>query len=164
MYLNGVLPLDGYQLLFRNVPGEFDWGYGGYSLPSLPDAAFPSGKPAYGAVVGAGVNLDGSIGFWTVATYQGRAFADWGVTGVLSVSVILGLLFGSLYRVARRTSRLVALAVIGYVAYYTAYMIYDNLLSFSLIAVYDLAVLVAVDWLASGRVFIGRLARPLSPS
>ena len=80
------------------------------------------------------------------------------------MSVILGLLFGSLYRVARRTSRLVALAVIGYLAYYTAYMIYDNLLSFSLIAVYDLAVLVAVDWLASGRVFIGRLARPISPS
>jgi hypothetical protein len=67
-----------------------------------------------------------------------------GPGGVLAVSVLMGLLFGGLYRYARTVSGLFGAAVLGYVVYYTVYMTYDNMLSFSVIAVYELAVVFAV--------------------
>lgn len=147
-YVNAVLPLDAYQRLYRIVPARINRGSGAYSLLSLPDAAFPSGKLDYGGTVKNQMTVDGLPGFWTVATYQGRAFADFGPIGVIAASVLLGLLFGGAYRYARRRSGLWPLVMIGYAVYYTGFMIYDNLLSSTLICVYDLTVVVVVDRLA----------------
>jgi hypothetical protein len=42
-------------------------------------------------------------------------------------------------------------AVLAYVTYYAGYMLYDNLLSFTVIAVYDLAAIAIVDAVVTGR-------------
>jgi hypothetical protein len=147
IYVNGVLPLDGYRQLWGAFPDRAPWGRGGYSLTSLPDAAFPAGKLQLGGVVSGELAQRGA-GFWTVATYQGRAYADLGAGGVISMSILIGLMFGSAYRFARGRSGLFALAVIGYVAYYSAFMLYDNLLSFTLIGIYDLAVVFVAERIA----------------
>jgi hypothetical protein len=62
--------------------------------------------------------------------------------------LLLGLMFGGAYRFAIGRSGLFALALIGYIAHYTAYLTYDNLLSFTLIAFYDLVVVYVADRLA----------------
>ena len=145
VYVNGVLPFVGYQGAYEAIPRTAEWGYGGYSLTSFPDVAFPEGKPDLGSVVRTNMPSDRYGGFWTVATYQGRAYGDAGPVGVIGVSVLLGLLFGGLYRWARGRAGLLAPVLIGYGAYYTAYMAYDNLLSFTLIAFYDIAVIAGVE-------------------
>ena len=147
IYINGVLPLDGSQALRSGIPDHAPWGRGTYSLLSLPGAAFPDGKPEFGGIV-AGQLASRGAGFWTVSSYQGRAFGDYGTSGVVVASLLMGLIFGSAYRFARRRGGLLAVVLIGYVAYYTAYLIYDNLLSFTLIAFYDLAVVFAAERLA----------------
>jgi hypothetical protein len=151
VYINGVLPFDAYERVHDAVPTRVAWGNGAFSLLSLPDAAFRDGKPNYGGLVTAQMQFGEVADFWAVATYQGRAFADVGPGGVFSVSVLLGLLFGGVYRLARRGFGLFSLAAVGLVAYYSACMTYDNLLSFTLISVYDLAILFAVNRFAQGR-------------
>jgi oligosaccharide repeat unit polymerase len=157
VYINGVLPLDGLQSLRDAIPTHAPWGRGAYSLLSLPDKAFPRGKPEFGSIV-ANQLAERGVGFWTVSSYQGRAFGDFGETGVIAVSLLLGLLFGGAYRFARQRSGIFALVLISYVAYYTAFLIYDNLLSFTLIGFYDLAVVFAVERFASGE--LGWRGRP----
>ena len=150
LYVNTVLPMDAYRELWGAFPDKAAWGRGAYSTESFPSAFFPSGKPHFGMVV------SGQMGarkapFWTVATYQSRAYGDFGAGGVLGASLLLGLLFGGAYRAGRAASGLWGAAIIGYVAYYTAFAAYDNLLSFTLIGVYDLAVLLAVQRVAERR-------------
>jgi hypothetical protein len=148
VYVNGVLPFDAYQRVYEALPTRSGWGNGGYSLLSLPDAVFRHGKPDYGGLVTTQLHFAGVGGFWSVATYQGRAYADEGAVGVLAESILLGLLLGATYRLGRSRRNLFGAAVIGYAAYYSAFMTYDNLLSFTLIAIYDLGVLFAADWFA----------------
>lgn len=150
VYVNGVLPLDGLQGLRQTIPERAPWGGGAYSLLSLPSRFFTHAKPQFGVAVANPLATRGAS-FWTVASYQGRAFADYGETGVIGVSVLLGLLFGGAYRFARGRTGIFAVVLIGYVAFYCAYLIYDNLLSFSLIGLYDLAVVLAAERLASGE-------------
>ncbi|MEA2436277.1 MAG: hypothetical protein QOF65_833 [Thermoleophilaceae bacterium] len=147
LYVNAVLPLDGSQSLRDAIPANAPWGRGAYSLMSLPDAAFPDGKPDYPGIVGRQLLTRGA-GFWVVATYQGRSYGDFGEAGVIVSSLLLGLMFGGAYRFAIGRSGLFALALIGYIAHYTAYLTYDNLLSFTLIAFYDLVVVYVADRLA----------------
>jgi hypothetical protein len=150
VYINGVLPLDASQVLRDAVPAHAPWGKGTYSLLSLPSAAFPDGKPVFSDIVSEQL-LTRNASFWTVATYQGRAYADFGEPGVIAASLLLGLMFGSAYRLGRSRSGLFGVILIGYVAYYAAYLTYDNLLSFTLIGFYDLAVVFAADRLAGGE-------------
>lgn len=152
-YINAVYPLEAASRVYRAVPQQQPYTDGGSSLTSLPDAAFPEGKPAIGSTFAVLMRsqVPGSP-TWSVATYQGRLYADGGWQIVLLGSLLLGLGFGALYRWARSRSGFLALAVVGYLAYYSAFMVYDNFLSFSIIAIYDLAVVALVDFYARGRV------------
>ena len=146
VYVNVVYPFEAARRVNAGVPDRFPYGLGANSLTSLPDAAFPEGKPLLGNNVAAMMSTPGKERLtWTVAGYQGRLLADLGWRGVLLGSILLGLAFGSLYRWARARSGLLALAVIAYVTYYSAFMVYDNQLSFSLIAAFDLAVIALIN-------------------
>jgi hypothetical protein len=144
-YINAVYPLEADSRLYRVVPDQEPYLDGGASLFSLPDAAFPHGKPPFGATLVSLMRSEKAPGLgWSVATYQGRLLADAGWQGVVLGSLLLGLAFGALYRWARARRGLVPVVLVGYLAYYTAFMVYDNLLSFSIIAVYDLGALALV--------------------
>jgi oligosaccharide repeat unit polymerase len=151
-YVSAVYPFEAASRLYQAVPHQEPYTLGGASLTSLPDAFFPEGKPPIGTDIAVLMRTPwvASQPTWSVAGYQGRLFADAGWAGVLLGSALLGLAFGSLYRWARAGRGVLALAVIAYVAYYSAFMVYDNLLSFTVIAVYDLAVVAAVDRWARG--------------
>lgn len=152
-YVNGALPLEGARRLYEGVPSQYSYGRGASSLTSLPNAAFPEGKAQYGSSVAAlmGTGQRGQI-TWSVASYQGRLVADLGWRGVLLGSVLLGLAFGAVHRWARTRTGLLPVAAIAFVAYYAAFMVYDNQLSFTLIGFYDLAVIAAVGAVATGRI------------
>lgn len=166
IYVNGVFPLEAAHRIYDNYPDPQPFGLGAYSLLSLPDAAYPKRKPSYGPTVVAlmeprrSFRVPGAIR-WAVASYQGRLFADDGWPGVILGSVLLGLGFGWLYRWARARTGFVAVAVIGYLAYYAAYMVYDNLLSFTLIAVFDLVAIALVVGYVRGdtRALVASLRR-----
>ena len=164
IYINGVFPFEAARRVYDDVPRNHSYGLGGYSLASLPDAFFPEGKLAYGDLVGALMQnrfgLQGRGGLeWTVATYQGRALADLGAVGVILVSLLLGLGFGRLYRWARARRGFLSVAIVGYVAYYSALMVYDNLLSFTLIAVFDLVAILVAEQLIRHTQLEGALGR-----
>lgn len=166
LYVNGVFPLEAARRVHEHFPQELPYGLGGYSLLSLPDAFFPEGKLLYGQTVGAlmarssGPASRPSL-YWTVASYQGRALADLGPLGVIMVSLLLGLAFGRLYRWARLRNGFLAVAMLGYVAYYSAFMVYDNLLSFTIIPVFDLFVILVLAWLVRRPDSRTRLAQPV---
>src|SRR5919206_842097 len=88
---------------------------------------------------------------WTVASYQGRLYADLGWQGVILGSILLGLSLGYIYRWARSRAGFVAVAVVGYAVYYAAFMIYDNLVSFTLIAAFDLALITVLTYYLRGE-------------
>lgn len=151
-YINGVYPFEAASRMYRIVPEARHYTYGASSLTSLPDAAFPEGKPPYGSTVAAVMGYpqrDDGLS-WSVAGYQGRLLADAGSAGVMLGSLLLGLLLGSAYRWARAGPGFLAAATIAYAAYYAAFMAYDNLLSFTLIAGFDLAMVAAVGLYARG--------------
>ena len=152
LYINIAFPLEADSRLYHAVPHDSPYALGGYSFPSLPSALFPSGKPPYGDTVASSMPDRGPPLQWTVATYQGRLYGDAGAAAVILGSLLLGLAFGSLYRWARSRHGLLSLGVIAYVAYYSAYMLYDNLLSFTVIAAYDLALIAAVEVYTRGEV------------
>lgn len=150
-YINGVFPLEAASRVYRSVPAVHRYGLGADSVLSMPNAFFPEGKPLYGAEVAAFMQGGHAGGlYWSVASYVGRLYSDLGREGVLLGSLLLGLGFGGLFRWARSKSGFVAVAVVAYVAYYSAYMVYDNLLSFTVIAVWDLAVITAVARIVRG--------------
>lgn len=152
IYINAVFPIEAARRLNDAVPNQVPYGFGANSLVSLPAAFFPEGKPDMGGDVGGLMRTGtGEQLTWTVATYQGPLIADLGWQGVVLGSLLLGLAFGSLQRWARRRTGFLAVAVIAYVAYYSAYMLYDNLLSFTVIAVYDLAVIAVVGAAVTGQ-------------
>jgi oligosaccharide repeat unit polymerase len=152
-YMNGVYPLEAASRLYRAVPVHRSYALGGYSLTSLPDATFPEGKAPYGATL-ASLMRDQQRGglSWSVATYQGRLYGDAGWPGVVLASLLLGLAFGALYRWGRSRNGFVPVALVGYLAYYAAFMAYDNLLSFTLIAGFDLGVIALLDLCARGQI------------
>jgi hypothetical protein len=146
IYINVAYPLQAEDRLYHAIPGAQRYGLGAYSLTSLPDAAFPHGKDPYGDTVAVLMAPGGAYGLrWTVATYQGRLYGDLGWQGVLLGSLLLGLAFGALYRWARSKTGFLPVAMVGYLAYYAAFMVYDNLLSFTFIAVFDLAVILVLE-------------------
>jgi hypothetical protein len=153
VYVNGVFPLEAAHRLYGEFPAHQPYRLGAYSLKSLPDAAFPEGKRDYGNTVAQlmEVGVRGPGLSWTVASYQGRLWADLGWAGVMLGSVLLGLGFGRLYRWARARRGFLAVAIVGYVTYYSVYMVYDNLLSFTLIAAFDLGVLFVLERYARGE-------------
>jgi hypothetical protein len=145
-YITSVFPLEAERRVYEAVPERYSYTHGGASLSSLPARAFPDGKPSYGDDV---ADLMTTADFraqitWSVASYQGRLLKDSGWSAVLLGSLLLGIAAGSLYRWARGRSGLVAVAVLAYTTYYSAFMVYDNQLSFSLIGIFDVAVIAAV--------------------
>jgi oligosaccharide repeat unit polymerase len=160
-YVNGVFPFEAARRAYSGFPRPHQYTLGGTSLTSLPDAAFPEGKSRYSDAV-AGLMADPSRpGLkWTVAGYQGRLYADAGAPGVLLGSALLGILFGAVYRRARAGPGFLAVAAIAFVAYYAAFMVYDNLLSFTVIAVFDLAMVGLLEQHARGT--LGRRLRWLT--
>jgi oligosaccharide repeat unit polymerase len=150
LYVNGVYPFEAASRVYRAVPEPNPYTLGAASLTSLPDAAFPDGgKPQIGSTMGRLMESKVTEGFgWTVGTYQARLLFDAGWAGVLLGSLLLGLGFGALYRWARPRSGFLPAALVGFLAYYAAFMAYDNQLSFSLIAVYDLAIVALVGALS----------------
>jgi oligosaccharide repeat unit polymerase len=150
--VNAVFPLEAGHRVYDAVPHRLSYGLGANDLTSLPDALFPEGKPNFGGNVAALMRTGEREQLsWAVATYQGRLLADIGWLGVVLGSILLGLAFGSLSRWARRRGGLLAVAMIAYLAYYSAYMLYDNLLSFTVIAVYDLLVVTVLTAYCTGR-------------
>lgn len=150
IYMGGVFTLETERRLMEAVPARFSYGLGTYTLQGLPDRLFPNGKNAYSDALGSLTYTDAATTpYWTVATYQGRALADFGVSGVVIVSALLGVLFGIAYRACRGGTRLFSVAALAYVTYYCAFLFYDNLASIAVMAViYDLGVLAAVDILS----------------
>ena len=167
IYVNGVYPLEAERRLYDAVPVPLPYEDGAASFTSLPDKLFPEGKsqlPRHTSAL-----MDTGFGpqiSWTVATYQGRLLGDLGWLGVLLGSTLLGLGAGGLYRWARGKAGLLPVALLGYVTYYSAFMIYDNQLSFSLIAIYDLGVIslagaYSLGWTDEFVASVRRLARRL---
>jgi hypothetical protein len=155
VYVNTVFPLEAARRLHRAVPARLSYGLGANSLTSLPRMLFPEGKPPYGETVTALMTTDEPEQLsWAVASYQGRLLADLGWQGVLLGSALLGLAFGALHRWSRARTGFLPLAVIAYVAYYSAFMVYDNLLSFTVIAVFDLAVIAVLAATARGSTLV----------
>jgi len=152
LYINGAFPLEAERRLYDAVPSRFTYDAGAASLASLPRKLFPEGKSQYSGHVRS-LMASGTVAgiSWTVAGYQGRLLADLGWIGVMLGSALLGFLFGALYRWARGRARLATAALVGFLTYYAAYMVYDNQLSFSLIAIYDVAAIAAVERLALRR-------------
>ena len=151
LYIGGAYALESERRLVAAFPERFSYGLGGYSLASLPDKAFPQGKPPRAVILASLTWERGGDPSWTVATYQGRAYADLGGWGVLFSSIALGVLLGLVYRYGRERPSLPAMVAVAYAAYYAAFMLYDNLLSFTLASVYDLMVVVAIAVLARRR-------------
>jgi hypothetical protein len=149
LYVNAAFPLEAARRIYKATPHRYPYELGAASLTSLPDKAFPEGKSRYPRHVSVLMSLGGAGLSWTVGSYQGRLIADLGWEGVLFGSILLGFAMGGLYRWARGRAGFLPVAVIAYLAYYSAFMVYDNPLSFSVIAVYDLAVMS----LASAYVF-----------
>jgi hypothetical protein len=147
VYVNAVFPLEGARRLHEAVPDRYPYELGGVSLTSLPAKAFPEGKPRLGDTVARLMRTDegGDQLTWTVSSYQGRLIADLGWRGVLLGSALLGLTFGALYRWARARRGFVVVALIAYLSYYSAFMLYDNQLSFTLIGIFDLFVVGLVN-------------------
>ena len=143
-YFAGAYPLETLRRIVDAFPERHSYGVAGYSLASLPDRAFPDRKPDVVETFGRLTYEGPGTPTWTVGTYQGRAYADLGLAGVLGSSLLLGILLGVVYRYARERPSLVACVAAAYAAYYAAFMVYDNLLAFTLVAVYDIAVLAAV--------------------
>jgi oligosaccharide repeat unit polymerase len=147
LYVGGVFPFEAERRLAEAVPSRFAYGNGAVTLQGLPDALFPNGKIIYADVVASlTYETTETTPYWTVATYQGRALADFGLPGVAVVSVLLGLLLGGAYRWARGHAGLFSVAVIGYVVYYAAFMVYDNFASVAAMsAAYDLLAIGVLD-------------------
>jgi oligosaccharide repeat unit polymerase len=148
-YIAGTYGFETFRRVHDAFPGRYTYGYGGYQLTSMPDKAFPDGKPPVGTVFGL-LSWDGpGSATWTVASYQGRAYADFGIAGVLLASMLLGVLFGGVYRLAREYPSVLTLVATGCAVYIAAFMVYDNLLSFSVAVVYDLTVVGVATALAA---------------
>ena len=160
LYVATAYPFEAERRYVLAMPGKFSPTRGGATLASLPDAAFPHGKPPLGNMIGTLTHTSPKAPNWTVASYQGRIIADFGATAVLPFSILLGLLLGAGYRACRGRRGLLALAAVGIIAYYAAFMTYDNLLSFSLGVFYDLVVVACVAAFAGGLTVRGRLRRP----
>jgi hypothetical protein len=142
LYVNAAYSLEAARRVYEAVPGQLAYENGAASLTSLPDKLFPEGKSQLGGHVATLMQTEAHARItWTVSSYQGRLLADLGWRGVMLGSMLLGLGLGSLYRWARGKAGFLPLALIAYVVYYCAYMVYDNPLSFSLIAVYDLGII-----------------------
>jgi hypothetical protein len=124
------------------VPDQIPYDVGGASLTSFPDKFFPEGKSRFGLHLAALMTPpEGTPGLtWSVGSYQGRLIADLGWRGVLLGSLLIGLLAGALFRWARGRAGFLPVILLAYLAYYSAFMVYDNALSFSLISIYDLFV------------------------
>jgi hypothetical protein len=152
VYLNGVYPFEAARRVYGAVPGRLPYDVGAASLSSLPSALFPDGKSSFPRNVADLMTtpLTRDQLTWTVAGYEGKLIADLGWLGVVFGSVLIGLAFGSLHRWARGRSGFLPAAVVAYFAYYSAYMVYDNFLSFSVVCVYDLAVVALVGAYAMG--------------
>lgn len=145
VYVAATYPLEAERRLLGALPDRFEHTGGSATLASFPDAFFPDGKAAYGPQLGALTNTDENGLYWTVATYQGRTLSDFGSTAIFPFSILLGLAFGLAYRACRAGRGFLPLAGVAVLAYYSAFMTYDNLLSFSVIAVYDLTVVAALE-------------------
>jgi hypothetical protein len=145
LYIGATFALETERRLVQEVPGRHSTTSGLATLQLLPDALFPNGKPSYGDITAATTRDRDPSPHWTVATYQGRAFLDFGTAGVFILSCLLGLVLGLAYRLARGRTWLVAAAVAAYAAYYAAFLAYENLLSVNPTFVYDLAVLALVE-------------------
>ena len=168
LYINAAFPLEAARRLHEAVPDRTAYRLGAASLTSLPDKAFPGGKPAYGETLAALMRKpEGQAQVaWTVGSYQGRLLADLGWVGVLLGSALLGLAAGAAYRWARGLTGLAAVAIVCYLAYFSAYLIYDNHLSFSLIWFFDIAVLATIGAWCTGRAdrWAGRARARLRPT
>jgi len=154
LYVSAVYPFEAARRTYDAVPSEFHYEYGGASLTSLPHRLFPKGKPKFGPHMARLMSSSSQAPArvtWTVSGYQGRLLSDLGWPGVMLGSMLLGLLFGGLYRWARGKAGLLPVALVAYLGYYAAYMVYDNQLSFSVIAIYDLSVIALISTYCLGR-------------
>ena len=151
LYMAGVYSLETLRRLMGSVPEQMRYERGTASLQALPDAFFPQGKYGYTAELTFLTHKLPDDPTWTVASYQGRPLADFGPAGVIGVSVLLGLLLGGGWRACRDRQTLLAAVGVGYVAYMAAFLVYENLLSVGLAAVYDLALLALIERFVRGR-------------
>lgn len=151
VYIAGALTFESEHRLVANVPRWFPYDSGVSSLEVLPDRMFPNGKPSFSSVVAAGIRNKAPDVDWTVATYQGRPFYDFGVGGVLIASLVTGLILGAAYRLARRRSWYLAAVAVAIAVYYGGFMFYVNELSLDRTWAYDLVVVALVEYLASRR-------------
>jgi oligosaccharide repeat unit polymerase len=148
MYMGATFGLETERRLVAEVPARESYTSGTASLQLLPDVLFPNGKPSYDKITSQLTRDRDPSPHWTIATYQGRAFLDFGFAGVLVVSAVLGLVLGLAYRLARGGTWLVLAVVAAYATYYAAFLPYENLLSVNPTFVYDIVVLALVERVA----------------
>jgi oligosaccharide repeat unit polymerase len=151
LYVGGVFAFETERRMTEQIPQPFDYSNGVATLQLLPDLFFPEGKPDLGSIATA-TGLDSNTPpYWTVSTYQGRAFDDFGTIGVIVESLVLGLFFGLAYQLCRGRTWLVAAVVGAYVAYYAAFSFYESLLSVNPAFMYDLLLLAGIEAVARAR-------------
>lgn len=126
IYVSGAYPLEEARRVAERVPGGAARGNGRFLLAGLPDRAFPEGKPDYFELLRQFSRTSLEEPFWFVATYQARAYLDFGLPGVLIWSLVVGALLGLAYRLARGGRSLFAVAVVGYAAYFAAVSTYES--------------------------------------
>jgi hypothetical protein len=146
LYMGGVFGFEVERRVTELVPKHSQYANGVATLQLLPDRLFPHGKPFYDSVTTSTGLYDSTAPFWTVATYQGRAFIDFGVAGITFESLLLGLILGGAYRLCRSRSWLISTVIAGYAAYYALFLFYENLISINPTFAYDLLGLAIIEF------------------
>lgn len=116
-----------------------------YSAPGIPPQISPFG------VRGDFYRFSGAISrpyYFNVATYAGPIYLDGRLPLVLAMSLVFGLASGGVRRWALVTPTVLRLAILAYVTYLIAFLVYENILSvFTLSVVFDLMMIsIVVRW------------------
>jgi hypothetical protein len=113
---------------------------GHYSVPGLPtQLSFLTGPRANFYLLTAKLS---SPYYFNVSTYAGPLYADLGLGGLLFASTVLGVLFGFSRRFLFLAGSMAAYAIAAYLAYLTAFLLYENVLTFyTFSVVWDLTIL-----------------------
>jgi oligosaccharide repeat unit polymerase len=83
--------------------------------------------------------------YFNVATFVGAAYLDGAVPMALLIALIMGLAFGVARRFLLRSPTPASLAIVAYLTYLVAFLIYENLFTFyTLSVVFDLIVIWSV--------------------
>lgn len=149
VYLGVATPFETLNRLVGNG-SAIGPGTGTFSMPGIPPQISPFGPKRDFYLVSSSLSRPY---YFNVATYIGGFFADGGRVLALAASILLGGLFGSVWRSLLARASLLGCAATAYLAYVVGFLLYENLIGFyTLAVVWDLAVICAALAVSSVRV------------